>query len=90
MSCTVQSHYKVPQYNMDLDITWPKYFYHGILPRDYRKMTIKRSFSYNSFVKLSLYNMIHLTRSIPMDPKYSVIKGLHCTGSHVPEERKVK
>ena len=29
----------------------PKYFYHGILQRNYRKMTIKWSFSYNFFVK---------------------------------------
>ena len=38
----------------------PKFFYHGILQRNYRKMTITWSFSYNSFVKLYLYNMIHL------------------------------
>ena len=30
-----------------------------ILQRNYRKMTILRSFSYNSFVKLSLYNTVH-------------------------------
>ena len=40
---------------------------------------MKWSFSYNSFVKLSLYNLIHLiTQFIPMDPKYNIIKGLHC------------
>ena len=32
---------------------------HGILQRNYRKMTIKWSFSYNSIVKLSLYNTVH-------------------------------
>ena len=31
-------------------------------------------FSYNSFVKLSLYNMIHLYHG----SQHSVIKGLHC------------
>ena len=40
-------------------------FYTGIigkLPfhRNYRKMTMKWSFSYNSGVKLSLYNTVHL------------------------------
>ena len=49
---------------MDLDKTqsWCgvalKYFYNGILQRNYRKMTIEWSFSYNSFVKLFLYNLI--------------------------------
>ena len=38
---------------------------------------MKWSFLYNPFVKLSLYNMNHL-QSIPMDPKLSLIKGLHC------------
>ena len=68
---------------MDLNITWSccvsHIFYHGILQRNYRKMTIKWSFSYNSFVKFPLYKHDSLvTLSIPMDPKYSVIKGLHC------------
>ena len=31
-----------------------------LLQMNYRKMTIKWSFSYNFFVKLSFYNMIHL------------------------------
>ena len=30
----------------------PKFTYHGILQRNYRKMTIKWSFSYNSLVKM--------------------------------------
>ena len=34
--------------------------FYGILQRNYRKMTIKWSFSYHSCVKLSLYNMICL------------------------------
>ena len=34
----------------------------GILQRNYWKMTMEWSFSYNFFVKLSLYNIIHLTR----------------------------
>ena len=59
----------------------PKFFYCEILQRNYREMTIKWSFSYNSFVKLSLYIKIHslvITQSIPMDPKHSLIKGLQC------------
>ena len=52
---------------------------HGILQRNYRKMTIKWSFSYNSFVKVYLYQQDSLiTWSISMDPKQSVIKVLHC------------
>ena len=39
-------------------------FYKGIIPW---------SFSYNSFVKLSFYNTIHLTQSVSMDSIYSVI-----------------
>ena len=35
---------------------------------------MKWSFSYNSFLKLLLYNTIH----IPMDPKHRAIKGLYC------------
>ena len=38
----------------------PIFFYKGILQRHCRKMTMKWSFSYNLFVKLSLYNMFHL------------------------------
>ena len=58
----------------------PKYLYHAILQRDYRKMTIKWSFSYYSFVKLPPFKKHDslITRSIHMDPKYSVIKGLYC------------
>ena len=41
-------------------IITPIYFYNGIFQRDYRKMTIKWSFSYNFIVTLSPYNMIHL------------------------------
>ena len=52
-----------------------KCFYHGILQRDYRKMTIKWSFSYNSFLKLSLY---YWRQSVLIDPKHSIIKGRHC------------
>ena len=35
------------------------FFSYGILQRHCKKMAMKCSFSYNSFVKLSLYNMIH-------------------------------
>ena len=38
---------------------------------------MKWSFSYNSFVKLSLYNMSHLEHS-PMDPNHRAIMGLPC------------
>ena len=61
---TVQSLYNTPHYNKDLDIhghvVTPNFFYHGILQKNARKMTIKWSFSYNSFIKLPLYNTIHL------------------------------
>ena len=46
----VQSLYKTLHYKMDLDITrsccGSQVFNHGILPKNYRKMTIKWSFSY--------------------------------------------
>ena len=57
---TVQSLYNTPHYNTDLDITHSCNSFHGILQRNYRKMTIEWSFSYNSFVKLPFYNMVHL------------------------------
>ena len=41
-----------------------KFFTTDILQRNYRKMTIKWSFSYSSFVKLSLYNMIRVLRHL--------------------------
>ena len=58
-----------------LDTTWLCCGFQMFLPwkftfRNSRKMTILWSFSYNSFVKLSLYNTIHFrTWFIPMDPK---------------------
>ena len=62
---TVQSLCNTARYNMDLDITQSycaaKCFYHGILHRNYRKITTAWPFSYsNSLVKLSLCNTIHL------------------------------
>ena len=48
-----------------MDSKHPQFFFHEILQRSYKKMTIKWSFSYNSFIKLSsfikvsLYNTIH-------------------------------
>ena len=51
------------RYNMSLSIN-PSccgshiIFYLGFLQSNYRKMTMEWSFSYNSFVKLSLYNII--------------------------------
>ena len=50
---TVQSLYNTPRYNMDLDITgiWLRnFFYTANLQMNYREMTIKWSFSYDSFV----------------------------------------
>ena len=37
-------------------------------------MTMKWAFSYNIFLKLSLYNITLITLSIHMDSKHSVIK----------------
>ena len=55
---TVQSLYNTPHYNTDLDITChgvaKKKVNHGILQRNYKKMTIKWPFSYVFFAKLSL------------------------------------
>ena len=85
MSEGVQGYSLIQEFenNTDSDITRScsgfQIFYHGILQRKYWKMTISWSFSYNSFVKLSLFNMVHkfITGSIPMDLKHSIIKGLH-------------
>ena len=59
-----------------------KGFCHGVLQRNYRKNDLAWSFSYNSFVKLSIYKMIHLyygSYQLPMDPKLiSLMKELHC------------
>ena len=47
-----------PRLGYNTVMLWlPIYFCHGILQRSYRKMTIKWSFSYNSFVNISLYNI---------------------------------
>ena len=52
---------------------WPFLeFYKGII----RKLSC--SFSYNFFVKLSLYNIIHSKHCPFLWPKHSVIMGLHC------------
>ena len=60
-NATVQSLYNTPHYYMYLDLTQlccdSHFFYHGILQRNYRKMTIEWSFSYYSFVKLSFYKL---------------------------------
>ena len=77
---TLQSFYNTPHYNKGLIYAtvklWPrKYFYHGILQRNYGKMTMKWSFSYNYFVKLSLYYRIHLNTVYPFGPKTQCYKG---------------
>ena len=45
LSCysTVQFFYNIPRFNKELDAT--PYFYHGVLQRNSRKMTMKWSFS---------------------------------------------
>ena len=51
-------------HSTDLDTKWSCCGSQSFLPWNFkwyhRKMTMKWPFSYNSFVKLSLYNMIHL------------------------------
>ena len=52
----IQFLYNKPHYNTDLDnkvVLWPPIFLNGNLQKNYRKMTIKWSFPYHSFVKLS-------------------------------------
>ena len=79
-SYTVQTLYNILHYNTDLDITRPccgsQTFDHWILQRNYRKMTIKWSFSCNSFVKLmycpKIYNDSFITQSIHTDSQNSV------------------
>ena len=86
---TVKSIYNAHHYNMNLNITrsccgsqfFTIEFYkkkkRRMLQRDYRNMTKKWSFFNNSFVKVPLYHNSLLTRTIPMDTKHSIIKGLH-------------
>ena len=50
------------------------FFYHGILRNNYRKITMKWSFSYNFFVKVSIYNTTHLTGSNSIDPKHALLR----------------
>ena len=56
---------------------WLRFFNHGILQRNFRKMTI--NFPIIPFIKSSFYNTVYLTItwSIPVYPKHSVINGLH-------------
>ena len=79
---TVQSLYNTPRYNMDWislsHIVAPKFFYHSILQRNLKKLTLKCSFSYNSFEKLFLYNTIHLLQGPIWTLKCNNIMGLHC------------
>ena len=62
---TLQSVYNISHYNTDLNRTWlcwgSEFFYHGILRR---KMTIKWSFSYNSFVELSFFDTIYFNNTV--------------------------
>ena len=72
--------YNTPRYNIDLDMTQScchvvasKLFIHVIFQRSYRKMTIKWSFSYKSFVKIVLlYHDSFIMQSITMDPKIAL------------------
>ena len=56
--CSVKFLYNTTHYYTDLDITWPCCDSQNILPWNFtkklRKMTMKWSFSYNSFVKIVL------------------------------------
>ena len=58
---------------------WPSVFF----TVEFYKGIIEWSFSYNFFLKLSLYNMV----LIPLDPKHSVIKGLYCNDDFVCNRR---
>ena len=49
-------------------ILWLLYFYHGILQMNYRKMTIKWSFSYNFFVKIVPFHLYHAIKGLPCTP----------------------
>ena len=64
---TVWSLYNISHYNSDFNRTWlywgSQFFYHGILQKNYRKMTIKWSFSYNSFVELSFFDTIYFNNT---------------------------
>ena len=59
-------------YNMDLDMTWScwdfQFFYHGILPRNNRKMTMTLSFSYYSFVKFPFTTPFTYSRVLSFGP----------------------
>ena len=76
---TVQNLHNMPHFNTDFDVTWSFccphiFFYLGILQRNYRKMTMKRSFSYNSFVKLSLKHDSLISGFLLMDQIYTQTK----------------
>ena len=55
-----------------------KFFYHEILQRNYRKMTINGHFPIIPLKNCHLQQSPLLTWYIPMDPKHSIIKGPHC------------
>ena len=66
LQCSIKVITNTNRYNTDLDKTLsslvvaPKFFNQVIFQRDYRKMTIKWSFAFSSFVKWSLYNTLYL------------------------------
>ena len=60
-------------------------FYHRILQRDYRKMTISWSFSYNSFIKLLFNNTVDFKPDHSYGPQTYSYKGAalyNTRGSH--------
>ena len=85
IASTFQSLYNTPCFYMESDIIWSCYssqfFYHVILQNNYKRMTMKWSFPYNSFVKLSIYKMIYLKQVHFYRPQIiqSIIKRLHYT-----------
>ena len=56
----VQFLYNTACYNMIIYDVTPNSFYHGFYKGILGKMTILWSYSYNSFVKLSLYKKFYL------------------------------
>ena len=60
---SVQSLYNTPNMNLDITVMLCLLIFFlplNFLKRNYWKMTINWSFSYNSFVKLSLYDPVHI------------------------------
>ena len=61
-----------------MDMLWLPFFLPIILSRDYRKMTI-----HGHFPIIPLEKPPFISQSIPMDPKHSLINGLHCNKNKI-------